>query len=504
MTLLSRISGMVRDTLMAVLFAAGAGMDAFLVAFKIPNFLRRIFAEGAFSTAFVPVLSATKATGSPDQVRELVDVVTGTLAGILALVTLIGVVAAPVLILIFAPGFQVDVGKFELASQLLRLTFPYIFFISLVSLAGGILNAYGKFAIPAVTPVLLNLCMIFAAAVLSPLFEQPIMALAVGVFMAGVAQLALQFPALARLRLLPRPRWGWRNEQVRKILRLMLPVIFASSVSQIALLLDTIIASFLPTGSVSWLYYADRLMEFPLGIFTIAISTVILPSLSAQHAQNSVEKFSLTLDWALRLLCLIGVPAMLGLAVLSGPLVVTLFHYHAFTTHDVAMSSAALSAFAVGFMGFSLVKVLLPGFYARQDTRTPVKVGIIALTASMSMSLIFVGIAVVMQSSAPHVGLALSVSLGAFVNAGLLYRRLRQSGAYVPAAGWMRLGGQVLAASTVMVAVLLLLGGDMEQWLTASVWQRLPRLMLVIAAGAAGYFATLFLLGWRPRQLRAP
>lgn len=504
MTLLSRVSGMLRDTLLAVLFAAGAGMDAFLVAFKIPNFLRRIFAEGAFSTAFVPVLSTTKATGTEAEVRALVDAVTGTLAGILAIVTVLGVLAAPLLIWLFAPGFQAEAGKFELATELLRLTFPYIFFISLVSLAGGVLNSYGQFAIPAVTPVLLNVCLIFAAAVLSPLFERPIEALAVGVFLAGLAQLLLQWPALRRIGMLPRPRWGLRDASVQKILRLMLPVMFASSVSQIALLLDTIIASFLPTGSVSWLYYADRLMEFPLGIFTIAISTVILPSLSAQHANKSPAAFSQTLDWALRLLCVIGMPAMLGLAVLSGPLVICLFHYQAFTTHDVEMASSALMAFSIGFMGFSLVKVLLPGFYARQDTRTPVRIGLIALCSSMSMSVLFVGCAVWLKADAPHVGLALSVSLGAFVNAGLLFQSLRRSGAFLPQAGWRRLFGQVLLAGVIMVALLVLLAGDVQSWLEATLWQRLARLVLVVATGAVGYFVTLYALGWRLQQLRLP
>lgn len=503
MTLLSRISGMARDALMAVLFAAGAGMDAFLVAFKIPNFLRRIFAEGAFTQAFVPVLSSTRETGSEDEVRDLLNVVTGTLAVVLLGIAVIGVVASPVLIYIFAPGFHASPDKFDLAADLLRITFPYILFISLVSLAAGILNSYGHFALPAFTPVLLNLSIIGSAALLAPHLAQPIMALAIGVFIGGVAQLLLQLPALWRMALIPKPCWAWKDPRVRKILRLMLPVIFASSVSQIALLLDTIIASFLPTGSISWLYFADRLMEFPLGIFTIAIATVILPSLSAQHARASIIEFSRTMDWALRMLVVFGVPAMVGLLVLAGPLVTTLFHYHAFTDEDVYMSRAALSAFAFGFMGFSLVKVLLPGFYARQDTRTPVRVAVISLSCSMAMSLGFVGIALWQDWPAPHTGLALATSLGAFVNAGQLYYHLRKSGAYTALAGWGVLALRVALAALAMAAVVLWVAGPLQQWLDWGLWQRLGHLGLTLAAAGATYFAVLGLLGARPRHLHA-
>ncbi len=507
-TLASRISGLVRDTLMAILFAAGPGMDAFLVAFRIPNFLRRVFAEGAFALAFVPVLSETKvhaeAAGRPQAVRELVDVVTGTLGAILLAVTAVGVLTAPVLIFLFAPGFYDDPDKFALTGELLRLTFPYILFISLVSLAGGILNTYGHFGIPAFTPVLLNLCIIGAALGLSHLFEEPVTALAVGVFLAGVTQLALQLPFLYRLRLLPRPRWAWRDSRVRKILNLMLPVLFGSSIAQVAFLLNTIIASFLITGSVSWLYYADRLMEFPLGIFSIAIATAILPSLSAQHARQSAEAFSRTLDWALKVLLVIGTPAMVGLLVLAQPLLTTLFQYRAFTPTDVLMCSYALSAFAFGFMGFSLVKVLLPGFYARQDTTTPLRFGVVALSASMLMSLVFVGLAVWLDWPAPHTGLALATSLGAFINAGQLYWRLRKDGVYQPGDGWGRLALNVLAASVALTGFLLLMMGDAQAWFDWNLGQRVQRLSLLISAGVAVYFAVLYLLGWRLTALRAP
>lgn len=503
-TFASRVSGLVRDTLMAILFAAGPGMDAFLVAFKIPNFLRRISAEGAFTTAFVPVLAETKTRGSDAEVRELVQVVSGTLGGVLLGVTAIGVLVAPLLILLFAPGFYDTPDKFELASNLLRLTFPYLFFISLVSLAGGILNTYGHFGVPAVTPVLLNLCLIGAALMLAPQFEQPVTALAVGVFLGGVTQLAFQVPFLWKLGLLPRPRWGWRDSRVRKILRLMLPVLFGSSIQQIALLLDTIIASFLITGSVSWLYYADRMMEFPLGIFTIAIATVILPSLSAQHAKQSAETFSHMLDWALRLLLVIGTPAMVGLFVLARPLLTTLFQYRAFTPNDVMMAGYALSAYAFGFMGFSLVKVLLPGFYARQDTMTPVRFGIIALSSGMLMSLGFVGTALWLKFPAPHAGLALATSLGAFINAGLLFRRLRRDGVYRPEAGWGRLVFTVTAANLLMAGLLVYMAGDLQSWLDWGFRERAWRLVATIASGGASYFAVLYLLGLRPAVFRAP
>lgn len=503
MTLISRVMGLLRDVLFATLFAASAGMDAFLVAFKIPNFGRRLFAEGAFSQAFVPVFTETK-TKEEQEVRELVDVVAGTLGGVLVVITIIGVVAAPLFIMLFAPGFLDEPEKFALSSDMLRLTFPYLLFISLTAFAGGILNSYGRFAVPAVTPVLLNLCLISAALWLAPQFEQPVMALALGVFIAGIAQLALQLPFLARLGLLPRPRWGWRNSKVRRILKLMLPVLFGSSVAQINLLLDMVVASFLITGSVSWLYYSDRLMEFPLGVFSIALATVILPSLSARHAEASKEAFSNTLDWALRMLLVIGTPAMVGLFVLAGPLLTTLFHYNAFTVQDVLMSRYSLMAYALGFMGFSLVKVLLPGFYSRQDTRTPVRFGVISLVVNMILNVSFVLTIIYLDGPAPHAGLALATSLGAFVNAGLLYRRLRADAIYRPLAGWLQLAFKVLLANLVMVAVLYGLAGDVQHWIALDLWGRLQLLALVIGAGALGYFVVLAVFGLRPSQFHAP
>lgn len=502
MTFCSRILGFVRDVVLAIMFGAGPAMDAFLVAFKIPNFLRRLFAEGAFAQSFVPVLSATRDQEDEEAVKALISTVAGTLGVILAGLTVVGVVAAPVLIYIFAPGFAGSEDQFDLAVALLRITFPYLLFISLTALAGGILNTYGRFAVPAVTPVLLNICMIGAALGLSPMFEQPQIALAIGVFVAGAAQLAFQLPFLIRLDRLPRPRWGWADEKVRRILRLMMPIMFGSSVAQIMLLLDTIVASFLAAGSVSWLYYADRLMEFPLGIFSVAIATVILPTLSARHASQSRQAFSQTLDWALKLLVVLGLPAMVGLFVLAGPLVATLFNYRSFDRHDALMSQYALMAYSFGFMGFSLVKVLVTGFYSREDSRTPVRCGVISMLSAMAMNLLFVGIFELMDWPAPHAGLALAGSLGAFVNAGLLYRNLRASGTYRPGNGWGVLLLRAALGCVVMAVVLHLGAPGTMTWISQSAITRVGWLALWIGTGVGVYFAVLGVLGLRPAHLR--
>ncbi|MEQ8798670.1 MAG: murein biosynthesis integral membrane protein MurJ [Salinisphaeraceae bacterium] len=503
MTLLSRLLGFARDVVFAVVFGAGAGMDAFLVAFKIPNFMRRLFAEGAFAQSFVPVLSATRSQGSKAEVQALIDVVSGTLAVILLGITVVGVVAAPLFILIFAPGFVLTDGPGPLAAELLRWTFPYLLFISLTAMAGGILNTYGRFAVPAFTPVLLNLCLIGAALLLAPRLAQPELGLAIGVFLAGLAQLIFQVPFLWRLGLLPRPRWGWRDSQVRRILKLMLPILFGSSVAQVNLLLDTAIASLLAAGSVSWLYYSDRLMEFPLGVFSIALGTVILPSLSARHAEAEPARFSATLDWALKLVIVLGLPAMAGLFVLAGPLIATLFQYQSFGVQDVLMSRYSLCAYAFGFMGFSLVKVLLPGYFSREDTRTPVRFGVISLAAAMVMNVVFVGAVVALDWPAPHAGLALGTSLGAFVNAGLLFRGLRAEGVYQASAGWAPLLSRVTVATLTMSVLLLWLAGDIDSWLAARASERTLRLVGLIGAGLAVYAVVIAALGLRPRHLRA-
>lgn len=496
MTFISRILGFVRDMMYAQLFGAGAGMDAFFVAFRIPNFLRRLFAEGAFSQAFVPVFSEYKTCRSQEELQALVDQVTGTLGGILFLVTAVGVFAAPLLVWIFAPGFSDDQAKFDLTATMLRITFPYLLFISLTACAGGILNSYGRFAVPALTPVLLNLCMIGAALWLAPYLERPVIGLAWGVFVAGLTQLLFQLPYLKGLKLLPRPRWGWRSAGVQKILRLMLPGIFGSSVAQINLLFDTLLASFLVTGSVSWLYYSDRLVEFPLGLFGVALGTVILPALSQKHAAAATDSFSRTLDWALRWALLIGVPATVSLILLGGPLLATLFRYGEFGADDVRMATRSLIAFALGLLAFMLIKVLAPGFYARQDTRTPVRIGVLAMIINS-------GLALVLIFPLAHAGLALATTLSAYLNASLLFMLLRRHGVYRPAPGWPRFLAQ-LGFANLLLGLLLWYGtGELTAWLEAGLWERAFHLTWLIVGGGAVYLAGIILAGIRPRHLKA-
>ncbi len=493
MTMISRILGFIRDMLFARIFGADSGTDAFFVAFKIPNFLRRLFAEGAFAQAFVPVLSDYKEQGGKAALRLFIDRTAGTLALVLMLVTALGVVAAPLLIMLFAPGFLWQGQQYELAVQMLRITFPYLFFISSVAFAGGILNTYGKFAIPAFTPVFLNLCLIGAAIWLAPLMPEPIVALAWGVFAAGMVQLLFQFPALMRLGLLPRLRFGFRDAGVKRIMKLMLPAIFGVSITQINLLLDTLLASFLTTGSVSWLYYSDRLVEFPLGVFGIALATVILPSLSKNHAADDVETFSSSLDWGLRLVFLIGMPASLGLLMLAEPMISTLFQYDRFSVVDVQMAGRSLMAYASGLLGFILVKVLVPGFTSRKDTKTPVRFGIYAMCANMLLNL-----ALVLPLA--HAGLALATSLGAFFNASLLFRRLRQQKVYRPAQGWRLFFLRILLANTAMGAMLFHFV-DSSWWFDWNALDRVINLVAWIGVAAIVYFLTLFVSGFRFRHV---
>lgn len=501
MTLLSRILGFVRDMILARVFGAGADMDAFFVAFKIPNFLRRLFAEGAFSLAFVPVIGEYRTQREHAEVRELVSRVAGTLAAILIVVSAVGVVASPALVTLFAPGFIDEPAKFDLTAQMLRVTFSYILFISLVAFASGIFNTYGKFALPAFAPVLLNVVLIAAAWWAVPLFEVPVMALAWAVTVAGVAQLLLMFPALRRLGLLTWPRWGWRHQGVRRILKLMGPAIFGSSVAQINLLLDTIIASFLVTGSVSWLYYSDRMVEFPLGVFGIALSTVILPSLSRTHAEADPERFAGILDQALRWVFLLGVPAALGLLLLSGPIMVALFQYDQFSAHDARMASLALMALALGLPAFIFIKVLAPGFYARQDTRTPVRIGVIAMLANMGFNLLYVVPMVYLHIEAPHAGLALATTTSAWLNAWLLYRNLRRANVYAPRPGWRPVLLRVLSGSMLMAALLWYGVSDFEGWVDRSSSERLTHLGLWIGVAGITYLGMLQLTGQNLHQL---
>ncbi len=502
MTLISRILGFARDMVLARYFGAGMVMDAFTQAFKIPNFGRRTFGEGAFSLAFVPVLSEYKATRSQEEVKLLTDRVAGSLGLVLFGVTLVGVLGAPVVMWIFAPGFSSFPDKYQLSVQMLRVTFPYLMFISLTAMAGGILNTYGRFWVPAFTPVLLNVSMILATIYLAPHLAQPSMALAWGVFIGGVVQLAFQVPFLAQLKLLPRPRLGETHEAVTRIMKLMLPAVFGSSVQQVNLVVDSIIASFLATGSLSWLYFADRLMEFPLGVFSIALGTVILPNLAQHYALKNSLGFSATLDWALRLTAVVVLPAAMGLLVFSGPLIAALFNYGAFAAHDTLMATWALTTYSSGLLSFTLVKVLVPGFYSRHDSKTPVRTGVISVFANFALNMLITVPWARAGYIAPHAGIALSTSLASFINAWLLYRALRKENVYTPTPGWAKLLFRVLAANLVMGGALYFFAGNLDAWIAQSALHRIEHLAAWIIAAVALYFGTLFLVGFRINDLR--
>ncbi|MEJ2060213.1 MAG: murein biosynthesis integral membrane protein MurJ [Gammaproteobacteria bacterium] len=500
MTLISRLFGYLRDMVIAVHFGASGMTDAFFVAFRIPNFLRRLFAEGAFSQAFVPVFAEYREHRDERDLKDLVDHVAGTLSLVLALITALGVLAAPLLITVFAPGFVHDAARHELASAMLRLTFPYLLFISMTALAGGILNSLGRFAVPAFTPVFLNLSLIGVTLWLAPHLAQPVTALAWGVLIAGVVQLLFQLPFLMRAGLMPRLRVDFVHAGVKRIMRLMLPALFGSSVVQINLLVDTLIASFLAAGSISWLYYSDRFVELPLALFGIAIGTVILPGLSRHHAQQDPAGFSATLDWALRLSVFIAVPAMLGLIMLAGPILSALIQYRAFSPEDTRMAAMSLMAFAVGLPAFILIKVLAPAFYSRQDTATPVRIGVIAMVANMGMNVAIVVPWVMTHTPGPHAGLALATALSAWLNAGLLYRRLRHTGVHRAAPGWTGLLVRVMVAGAAMVGLLAWLSPPLAAW---TQWPALHRVLWLgglILAGGLTYLLVGLALGIRPGQ----
>ncbi|PKM21177.1 MAG: murein biosynthesis integral membrane protein MurJ [Gammaproteobacteria bacterium HGW-Gammaproteobacteria-15] len=503
MTLISRVLGLVRDVVVANFIGAGAAADVFFFANRIPNFLRRLFAEGAFSQAFVPVLSEVKAKHGDDAVRELLAKVTGSLGVVVTLVTLFGVIASPLVAMLFGMGWFVEwlndgpeAHKFELASLMLKITFPYLWFISLVALSGAVLNTYNRFAVAAFTPVFLNIAMIACAVYMAPTMEEPALALAWGVFIGGVVQLLFQLPFLAKAGLLVWPKWGWRDENVTKIRKLMLPALFGVSVSQINLLLDTVIASFLLTGAVSWLYYSDRLIEFPLGLFGIAIATVILPNLSRHHATANTERFSQTLDWSLRFVALFGIPAMAGLIVLSQPIIALLFMRGEFTQHDVLMVSYSLMAYSTGLLSYMLIKVLAPGFYARQDIRTPVRIGIIAMVANMVFNLI-------LAPFLSYVGLALATAMSASLNAYLLYRGLKLSGVYQLSKTSMVFLLKLVIASCLMAALLYWQTPSLAQWVQLSFTVQVWRLSALCVLAVVGYFLLLWLLGVRLQHFKA-
>lgn len=526
MTFLSRVSGLVRDQVYAAVFGAGPAMDAFVVAFRIPNFMRRLSAEGSFSMAFVPVLAEYKEKHDQAAVKELVDRVAGTLMAALLVMTAVAVLAAPGIMRIFAPGFEVGSEQARLATEMLRITFPYALFISLASLAGGILNSYQRFAIPALSPVLMNLSMIAAAWGLVPWMEKwgyaPVLALAWGVFAAGILQLAFQLPALARIGLLPRPKWGAAHAGVRRIMKLMVPTLFGSSVAQVNLLINTMMASFLIGGSVTWLYYSDRLLEFPLGMFGVAIGTVILPHLSSRHAATDPHGFSRGLDWGFRLCLMIGIPACLGLILCAEPLMATLFQYRKFTEFDTRMSSLSVMAQSIAVPAFLLVKVLAPGFYSRQDTRTPVKAAVVSVIANALFTVLLFGgvlwfteagqvalakaggrwLAALEHLPGMHALLALAIALAGWLNALQLWWYLRRAAVYQVQPGWSRLLRQIAVASVAMVVVLATLLWLWQDWTPWTWWQRGWRLAVLVGSGGAAYASLLWLQGIRPRDLR--
>ena len=490
MTLASRVLGFVRDFVIARSFGAGLMTDAFFVAFRLPNLLRRLFAEGAFSQAFVPLLAEYRNRRGEVETKTLVDRVATVLFLAVLATALLGIVGAPLLIYVTAPGFSADADKFALTVAMTRVTFPYLLFMALVALAAGILNTW-SLALPAFTPVMLNLSFIGMALLAAPYFDPPVMALAWAVVLGGILQLAIQLPALAKIGMLPRWEFAPGDEGVRRVLRLMGPAVLGVSVSQVSLVINTIFASFLPSGSVSWLYYADRLMEFPSGLLGAALGTILLPSLARAHAGGQGSEFSSLLDWGLRLTLLLTLPAALALALLAVPLLSTLFQHGAFTGSDVLQTRNALAAYSVGLTGLILVKVLAPGFYARQDIKTPVKIALVTLAATQFMNLAFVG-------WLRHAGLALSIGLASCLNAALLFRGLRRRQVYAPAAGWPGFALRLLAALAALAAFLLWGMGSESAWLAAmTTTEKLLRLTAIVAGGMLAYFATLGLLGFR-------
>ena len=517
MTLISRILGFARDVVLARWFGATAATDAFFVAFKIPNFLRRLFAEGSFSLAFVPVLSEYREKGDQAALKSLIDATAGSLMAVLLVITGLGVLGASWVVRVFAPGFIDQPEQLALASDMLRITFPYLLFIALTALAGGILNTLGRFALPALTPVLLNLSLIVAAVVFSAWFAEPVKALAWGVLIAGVLQLGVQLPALARHGVLPIPRPNFRHPGVRRIMKLMVPTLFGSSVAQVSLLLDTLIASLLIAGSISWLYYADRLMEFPLGLFGVALSTVILPTLSRLHTAGNNARFRSTLEWAVLLGVVIGLPSAAGLAVLAEPIIITLFQYGAFEPEAARMSSLALMAYCLGLPAFMGVKILAPAYFSRQDARTPVRIAVTALGINMVLNITFVLVitwhlaggdfsgglfATLATHPGAHAGLALASSIAAWLNVGLLWRNLRGPGLR-PRVAWGRIG-QVMLACLVMVAVVRMVMPEIDTLVAASVPGRIGWLLAGVSAGALAYAIVLLLTGLRPSHLARP
>lgn len=497
MTMISRVFGFLRDIVTAHFFGAGAMFDAFTVAFRIPNFMRRLFAEGSFSQAFVPVLAEYQKLKSQEETRRFINAISGTLGITLLLVTIISMLGAPWIVRFFAPGFVKAGGRYDLAVMMLRITFPYLMLISLTAFSGAMLNTYNRFWVAAFTPVFLNICMIGATFWLAPFFSSPIIALAWGVFIAGFVQLFFQVPFLKNLNLLPKPVINFSDAGVKKVLKLMVPALFGVSVGQINLLVDSIFASLLVVGSVSWLYYSDRLMEFPLGVFGVAISTVILPHLSRHHASQSEESFSLTIDWAIRTVLIVGLPAGIVLAIISGPLLSTLFQYGRFDGNAVLMAKKSLSAFAIGITPFMLVKVLAAGFYAKHDMRTPVRIAVIAMLSNIMLNLILIG-------PLAHAGIALATSLSALLNMSFLFYFLYRSRLYRPRAGWKLFAARLLIANAILALWLWIGAGEINVWIVQHALWRFTHLAFLLLSSVLIYFATLWLFGVRMQHLLMP
>lgn len=502
MTLLSRIAGFARDMIQAKLFGAGGLVDAYTVAYQVPNYLRRIFAEGSFASAFVPVLSELRQKGDLVALRSFVDHVAGALCAVLLLITGIGMLAAPWIAAVLAPGFADEPGKLALTGEMLRIVFPYLFFISMTAFAGGVLNSFQRFALPAVTPVLHNLTVIAAMLWLSSHLERPIMALAWGVLAAGLVQMALLWPALRQFGLFPRLRLDFAHPGVRKVGRLMLPTLFSASVAQLNLVVGTIVASLLVEGSRSYLYYSDRLMELPLGLFGVALGTVILPHLSRRHADIDATGFSRSLDWGLRTVLLLAIPAAVGLLALAEPLTTILFQRGAFDAHASAMTALSLSALCPAIPAFMLTKVMAPAFYARQDTKTPMRAAIITIVVNITLMALIVTPLWHYQVIGAHAGIALATALAGITNASLLWRYLRRHGAWRPEPGWPRALFRIALAAATMVLVLLVLRQGPWPWRELQGLGRVLWLCGTILAGAATYALVLLAAGWRPQELR--
>ena len=500
MTLISRVLGLVRDVVIADLVGAGLYADVFLLAQKIPNFMRRLFAEGAFAQAFVPVLNEviteSNRNNNPQAIRYVIDRVAGTLGVILLIITIVGVLGSTALAHLFGMGFGFadDEIKIPLLTLMIKITFPYLMFISLTAFAGGILNSYNRFVVPAITPVFLNLSMIIAAVVVAPSLDLPVMALPWAVFIAGVVQLLFQIPFLWKLGVLPRPKWAWQDSKVQQILKLITPALFGVSVVQINLLLDSILASFLVTGSISWLYYSDRLLEFPLGIFAIAIATVVLPGLSKKHAEKSPKAFSEMLNWAIKLVLMIGIPAAAAMLILAEPLMLTLFQRGEFTLSDAQFASQSLIAYTIGLNFFMLIKVLAPGYFSRQDTKTPVKIGLVAVAVNMIFNLALFRIL-------GHVGLALATSISAVTNAGLLFFFLKRRGIYQATSGWLKWWFQIIFSTTVLVVFLIYFSPAIENWQQGGFLFRSQWMGLLVLGGISLYVISLMVTGVRLRQI---